>query len=208
MVTNLLKNLVRAFAFRTGKMKSGYLRICKPDPDEFTDFLRLHGGFYGIGKGSSLLPSTIVTDPAYVRIGANVHMSSCSLIGHDGSIRMMNNLYRMRLDKVGKIDIKDNVFIGWGAIVMPGVTIGPNAIIGAGAVVTRDVPPNSIVGGVPAKVIGCVPDLAASLAVETKELPWAELIERRNGFFDPSVEGELVRCRVLHFYGAAESTNP
>ena len=46
-----------------------------------------------------------------------------------------------------------NVWIGAGAIVLPGVTVGENAIVGAGAVVTRDVPPNAVMGGNPARLI-------------------------------------------------------
>ena len=46
-----------------------------------------------------------------------------------------------------------NVWIGYGAVIMRGVKIGDGAIIGAGAIVTKDVPPYAVVGGVPAKVI-------------------------------------------------------
>lgn len=53
-----------------------------------------------------------------------------------------------------KVVIEDYVFIGPRAIILPGVTIGKGAAVGAGAVVTKDVAPKSIVGGVPAKVIG------------------------------------------------------
>ncbi|HTJ49193.1 MAG TPA: sugar O-acetyltransferase [Cyclobacteriaceae bacterium] len=49
--------------------------------------------------------------------------------------------------------IKRNAWIGAGATILPGVTVGENSIIAAGAVVNKDVPPNTIVGGVPAKVI-------------------------------------------------------
>ena len=49
--------------------------------------------------------------------------------------------------------IKENAWICIGAIICPGVTIGKNAVVAAGAVVTKDVEPNTIVGGVPAKVI-------------------------------------------------------
>jgi maltose O-acetyltransferase len=49
--------------------------------------------------------------------------------------------------------IEDNVWIGGGAILLPGVTVGRNAVVGAGAVVSRDVPPNTVVAGNPARVI-------------------------------------------------------
>lgn len=49
--------------------------------------------------------------------------------------------------------IEDNVWIGGGAIVMPGVRIGMNSVVGAGAIVTKDVPPNVVVAGNPARII-------------------------------------------------------
>jgi acetyltransferase-like isoleucine patch superfamily enzyme len=53
----------------------------------------------------------------------------------------------------GHIHIKKNAWIGAGAIILPGITIGENAVVAAGAVVSKDVPDNTIVGGVPAKII-------------------------------------------------------
>lgn len=53
----------------------------------------------------------------------------------------------------GKIHIKKNAWIGANATILPGVTIGENSVVAAGAVVSKDVPDNTIVGGVPAKII-------------------------------------------------------
>ena len=53
----------------------------------------------------------------------------------------------------GKVVIEENAWIGIGAIICPGVTIGRNAVVAAGAVVTKDVPDNVVVAGVPAKII-------------------------------------------------------
>ncbi len=54
---------------------------------------------------------------------------------------------------LGSIRVKKNAWIGAGATILPGITIGENAIVAAGAVVTKDVPANAIVGGIPAKFI-------------------------------------------------------
>ncbi len=53
----------------------------------------------------------------------------------------------------GAVIIKDNVWVGEGVAILSGVTIGENAIIATNAVVTKDVPANSVVGGIPAKII-------------------------------------------------------
>ena len=113
---------------------------------------------------------------------------------------MLNRAYNVKLDSVGKIDIRDNVFIGYGAIVLPSVTISSNAIVAAGAVVTKDVAEGDIVAGVPARPIGRVEDLVKKLHAETQTLPWADLINSREGGFDPAIEPQLVQLRVSHFY--------
>lgn len=65
----------------------------------------------------------------------------------------------------------DNVFIGTNTTIVGGVRIGPNAIVAAGAVVTKDVPPNSVVGGVPGRYICSFEDyLAKRKELYPKEL--------------------------------------
>jgi acetyltransferase-like isoleucine patch superfamily enzyme len=53
----------------------------------------------------------------------------------------------------GHIHIKKNAWIGAGATILPGVTVGENSVVAAGAVVSKDVPDNTVVGGIPAKVL-------------------------------------------------------
>ncbi|MCX6501594.1 MAG: DapH/DapD/GlmU-related protein [Microbacterium sp.] len=53
----------------------------------------------------------------------------------------------------GEISIGEGVWVGSGAIILPGITIGDGAVVAAGAVVTRDVDPHTLVGGVPARVL-------------------------------------------------------
>ncbi len=197
---SLLKKIFRYMAHEKGKFKSLYLKICQPDNAEYAAFLKKHGQLHSIGEGCRINQHVNITDPAYVSIGNNVTLSNCHLIGHDGVVGVLNVAYDMKLDAVGKIVIKDNVFIGHGAIVLLGVTVGSNVVVAAGAVVNKDVPDGVIVGGVPAKVIGKTEDLAKKLQEKTNQLPWADIIHRRTSAFDPAVEAQLIELRVKHFY--------
>lgn len=199
-----VKKLLRYLAMEHGRATKWYLKICQPRNDEYTEFLRRRGRFYSIGEHCLINTDCHVTDPEYVRIGNNVCLSTCTLIGHDGSIAVLNRAYNVRLDSVGKIDIKDNVFVGFGAIILPGVVIGPNAIVAAGAVVTKDVGADQIVAGVPARPIGSVSGLVEKLQRQTNALPWADLISIRDGSYDPTIEAELKAKRVQFFYELSE----
>ncbi|MEG5060112.1 acyltransferase [Microcoleus sp. A2-C5] len=200
MIKSTFQKILRHFAMRYGKFRGLYVKFCEPSSEEYTQFLRLHGNLYSIGENCTILPSTVFTDPTYVRIGNNVHFSTCTLIGHDGSIAMLNQAYNVKLDAVGKIDIRDNVFIGYNSLVLRNVTIGPNAIVAAGAVVTKDVAEGDIVAGVPAKPIGRVADLVEKWQAETQSLPWADLINSREGAYDPQMEPQLTEMRLSYFY--------
>lgn len=89
-----------------------------------------------------------VTIGRYVLIGPHVYIGT----GNHGYTNHALPIQRQK-NLGGKIRIGDDVWIGAKAVILPGVTIGRGAIVGAGAVVTKDVPPFAIVGGVPAKVI-------------------------------------------------------
>ena len=197
----MIKRLLRYLAMEHGIAKMAYRKICRPNGNELGDYLRKYGNLYHLGENVCIRPWTVITDPQYVSIGNNVQLGACSLICHDGAIHMLNNAYGVKLDSVDRIIIHDNVFIGHQAIVLPGVTIGPNAIVAAGSVVNKDVAPGDIVAGIPAKPVGRVDTLVEKLAQKTQSLPWGHLIQKREGSFDPEMEPELERIRVQHFFG-------
>ncbi|MEK8085856.1 acyltransferase [Aquabacterium sp. A3] len=99
-------------------------------------------------------PSELLgSEPYLVEIGDHVEITSgVRFITHDGGVWVLRD-QNPEVDVFGKIVIGDNVFIGFNAILMPGVVVGDNCIIGAGSVVTKSVPSNSVVAGVPAKII-------------------------------------------------------
>jgi acetyltransferase-like isoleucine patch superfamily enzyme len=93
------------------------------------------------------------TEPWLISIGRNVYITTgVRFITHDGGTL----LYREQvpdLEITKPISIGNDVYIGNNVIILPGVNIGNNVIIGAGAVVSKDIPDNSVAVGVPARVI-------------------------------------------------------
>ena len=83
-----------------------------------------------------------------IEIGNRVTISDARILTHDGSTK--RELGRSR---VGRVVIGDDVFVGADAILLPGVKVGSKVIIGAGAVVTHDIPDNSVAVGSPARVV-------------------------------------------------------
>lgn len=86
-------------------------------------------------------------------IGKNVNVSTAASFWteqHDYN----DPYFRCTNIKGGTINVKDRAWIGPNVIILHGVTVGEGAVVAAGAVVTKDVPPYTLVGGVPAKVIG------------------------------------------------------
>jgi len=102
-----------------------------------------------IGK-NCVLQGTSIRCCNNVKIGNNVvFAANTKIIDHDHN----TDPEKRRLYISKPIEIKDNVWIGYNVLILKGVTIGKNSIIGAGSVVTNNIPDNSIAVGMPAKVI-------------------------------------------------------
>ena len=89
-----------------------------------------------------------------VHIGCDVQIApSCAFYPYDHGILPGELIRRQPLQTHGGITIDDDAWLGVGVIVLDGVRIGKGAVIGAGSVVTRDIPDGAIAVGVPAKVL-------------------------------------------------------
>jgi acetyltransferase-like isoleucine patch superfamily enzyme len=117
------------------------------NPDAGTP-ARLH-----IGDYTSIWFRTVISARHDIRIGSHCAISwNCSILDND----MHEVLFRPEdkpRERGNFVHIEDHVWIGTGCTILRGVTIGRNSVVAAGSVVTRDVPPNTLVAGSPAKVI-------------------------------------------------------
>ena len=124
------------------------------------EYFRKHHIFYSMGENCSLMRRNVPLNPQLIKIGNNVHMASnVGLITHDITHIMLNHCDDINKDNPirenkGCIEIGDNVFVGAGTRILPNVKVGSNVVIGAGSIVNKDVPDNSVVAGVPARIIG------------------------------------------------------
>src|SRR6516225_12440113 len=118
------------------------------------------GAFVEIQKGASIGKNCKVSSHSFICEG--VHIEDNVFVGH--GVMFTNDLFPRATNedgtqqteadwKVIETRVKKGASIGSNATILCGITIGENALIGAGSVVTKDVPPNTVVAGVPAKIL-------------------------------------------------------
>ncbi len=160
---------------RFGEVVARTIRLCVEMNATATDINQVRTRLSDI-IGTQIDPSTTIFPPFHtnfgrsIRLGKNIFINhACSFLDIGGitiedevQIGPRVNLTSENhpLDPADRttliprpIVIKRNAWIGAGATILPGVTIGENSVVAAGAVVSRDVPPNTVVAGVPAKVV-------------------------------------------------------
>jgi acetyltransferase-like isoleucine patch superfamily enzyme len=112
-----------------------------------------------IGDFTTILsdPPNFGTEPWLIEIGSHCAIAAGAVfITHDGSSRVFRRSLEGSSDfgnGFGPIRVRDNSFVGLRATLLPGVTIGPDSIVGTGSVVNRDGPPGTVAAGVPARVV-------------------------------------------------------
>jgi sugar O-acyltransferase (sialic acid O-acetyltransferase NeuD family) len=120
---------------------------------EFLTFIHpqaLVGARVKLGKGVVVCPGAILSVDIYIGDFAMVNLN-CT-IGHDASLGPWTSL-SAQCDITGHVRVADRVFMGSRASVIPEKSVGSRSIVGAGAVVVRDVPPGVTVVGIPARIL-------------------------------------------------------
>jgi acetyltransferase-like isoleucine patch superfamily enzyme len=116
--------------------------------------LRAHGGFIRIGSKSVLGEEITFSTYEEISIGRECIIADrVMFIDFDHVIADVETPIRKQGLYSKPVRVGNNVWIGYGACILRGVTVGDGAVIGTNAVVTKDVPPGAIVGGVPARVL-------------------------------------------------------
>lgn len=146
VLVNILKKVMKHFLNRNETVP-----LKKSNVQEFIE----NGGLLG---SDCEIHSTVFfgSEPYLITIGNKVRITDgVRFLTHDGGLWVLRNLKSdmKDADYFARIKIEDNVHIGWNSIIMPGVTIGENSIIGCGAIVTKSIPKNSVAVGIPARVI-------------------------------------------------------
>ena len=132
----------------------------------------------------------VVFDESYcwlISIGDDVTLAPYAyLLAHDASM-----IKHLGYARIGRVRIEDRVFVGARALILPGVTVGRNSIIGAGSIVTRSIPPDVVAAGNPARVV-C--DLATFIARHRKAMaktPCFSLHHKMNASSNLALRAEM-----------------
>jgi acetyltransferase-like isoleucine patch superfamily enzyme len=148
--STIIEPLAVVFVGERGRLQLGEMNTIYPGAT-----IRIDQGWMETGSEVSFGSGCHIYEPRaglsignYCMIGGGVLICGVNH-GHD----IPNIPMRRQTFKAAPIVIGHDVWIGMGAIILPGVTIGDGAIVGAGAVVTSDVPPGSVVHGIPAKIV-------------------------------------------------------
>jgi acetyltransferase-like isoleucine patch superfamily enzyme len=121
-----------------------------------------------IGEGSVIGFDSILDGRRGITIGRHVNLSS------EAAIWTLQHDHRDPdfASDGGPVVVGDHAWLSFRSVVLPGVTIGEGAVVAAGAVVTRDVPPYAIVGGIPARIIGRREPQSVGYDLVASPAPW------------------------------------
>jgi len=151
-----------------GRSRSLCFSINHTDPMEKNFSELVHELVPEMAESSHIMPPMQIDMGRNVKIGSHVFINHSLTIMARGGVEIEDDvmigpgvslltanhdLYDHQVLLCGKVTIRKNAWIGANAMILPGVTVGENAVVAGGAVVTKDVEPNTVVGGNPARVL-------------------------------------------------------
>jgi acetyltransferase-like isoleucine patch superfamily enzyme len=125
-----------------------------------------------IGDGCRLIGCNFGSEPYLVTLGDHVSATATAFVTHDGGVWVFRDEWP-DADVIAPIVVGNNVYLGAGVLVLPGVTIGDDVVVGARSVVTRDLPSGCVALGTPARPVRSLAEYRAAL--EPRLLPTKNL---------------------------------
>lgn len=132
-----------------------------------------------VGRDCCIYDCHFGSEPFLITLGDHVEVTTgVQFVTHDGGVWLFRQEFP-DIDVFAPIRVGNNVFIGAYAVILPGAVIGDNCVIGAGAVVAGEIPPNSVAAGVPAKVIKSTAEYRAGVLEKAMHIRSRPLDEKR-----------------------------
>lgn len=160
--------------------------FCMRNGTERAEFLKKKGILRAQGEHVYFYSRIFPADPKLLVLHNNIAIATnVRFVNHDRMDYILRGMKDCKAKKTyGCIEIMDNVFIGTDVTILPDVRIGPNAIVGAGSIVTKDVPEGVIAAGNPARVIGSFDEFVAKRmstlnSNSNPDFLWAEFEKKR-----------------------------
>lgn len=169
---------------RKKRMFATAMMLLIPNAGKRVEYMKRHQLYGHIGENVHIQSRILPLHSELIYINNNVKIASnVTFITHDIIHKMINEIYPEKaiIEKIGCIEIKDNVFIGAGTQIMYDTRIGSNVIIGAGSIVNRDVPDNSVYAGVPARYICSFEEYVNKVEKKSSEFKEKFGVKRING---------------------------
>ena len=157
------------------KLRYLYYTHCKKMTPNQYSIMQMRNSGITIGEGCRIYTYLSSHEPSMIRIGNDVTISSgVAFVTHDNSIlKVLDPM----TDVVGPITVHDKCFIGQNSILMLGITLGENCVVGAGSVVTHSFPSHSVIAGNPARRLCSTEEMAEKYrdyAIDFGVIPWGQ----------------------------------
>lgn len=136
-----------------------------------------------VGKGCRLINVSFSTEPYLISLGDRVSATGVHFETHDGGVWVLREDYP-NIDRIKPIIVGNNVFIGYKTLILPGVTIGDNVVIGAYSVVTNTIPSNCVAAGVPARPIKSLDSYKENILLDSDNSKNLTEIDKRKYYID------------------------